>query len=239
MFSAEARSLRRLRDTGALRVPEVVALSDELGHLERGARWLLLEWLEPGRRRADFDELLGRGLAQLHGCLASTWGDTEPGNLATLELDNRPCATWPDFYFERRLLPLGQRAKALGHLGPESFRRLEHLGGRLGALLEPAGPPSHLHGDLWGGNVLVSPEGHPVLIDPSCFGGCREVDLAMMRLFGGFSERVFSAYRELAPLAPGAAERVQLYQLLPLLVHLVLFGAGYRAPVEAILRRFG
>jgi fructosamine-3-kinase len=105
-------------------------------------------------------------------------------------------------------------------------------------LLGPAEPPARLHGDLWGGNLHVDAMGAPCLIDPAVYGGHREMDLAMMRLFGGFSERVFSAYSEAFPLAPGHAERVSLYQVYPLLVHLNLFGGGYAAQVESVLRRY-
>jgi fructosamine-3-kinase len=76
------------------------------------------------------------------------------------------------------------------------------------------------------------------LLDPAVYGGHREVDLAMMRLFGGFSERVFQAYEEAYPLAPGAQERVALYQLYPLLVHVNLFGGSYGASVERALARY-
>ena len=78
--------------------------------------------------------------------------------------------------------------------------------------------------------------GEPVLIDPAVYGGHREVDLAMMTLFGGFSERVFAAYAEAAPLAPDWQDRIPLYQLYPLLVHLNLFGSGYAGSVERALR---
>jgi fructosamine-3-kinase len=94
------------------------------------------------------------------------------------------------------------------------------------------GSPSWL--DLWSGNVMAGTEGRPWLIDPSAYGGHREVDLAMLRLFGAPSERVFAAYAEVAPLADGWEERVQLWQLMPLLVHAVLFGGSYPAAAERI-----
>ncbi len=97
------------------------------------------------------------------------------------------------------------------------------------ALVGPPEPPARLHGDLWSGNLLVTAEGEPCLIDPAAYGGHREMDLAMMRLFGGFSRRVFAAYDEAYPLSPGHIERVALYQLYPLLVHVNLFGGGYVA----------
>jgi fructosamine-3-kinase len=57
----------------------------------------------------------------------------------------------------------------------------------------------------------------------------------MMRLFGGFGERVFAAYDHAWPLAPGAEERVPLYQLYPLLVHVNLFGGSYVGSVKRAL----
>ena len=99
-------------------------------------------------------------------------------------------------------------------------------------------PPSRLHGDLWGGNVLADVDGRPWLIDPSCYGGHREVDLAMLRLFGGAGRRVFDAYEQEWPLAEGAEDRVELYQLLPLLVHTLLFGGSYGQAAARVARRY-
>jgi hypothetical protein len=79
--------------------------------------------------------------------------------------------------------------------------------------------------------------GAPCLCDPAVYGGHREIDLAMMKLFGGFGPRVFAAYKEAWPLADGYRERVTLYQLYPLMVHVNLFGGGYVGSVEAALGR--
>ena len=73
------------------------------------------------------------------------------------------------------------------------------------------------------------------LIDPAAYGGHREVDLAMMRLFGGFGPRVFAAYEEAWPLHPGHQERVPLYQLYFLMVHVNLFGGPYVAQAQRAL----
>ena len=94
------------------------------------------------------------------------------------------------------------------------------------------------HGDLWGGNLHIDEQGAPCLIDPAAYGGHREMDLAMMRLFGGFAEGVFRAYEEEWPLAPGHAERIALYQLYPLMVHVNLFGGGYVRSVESALAHY-
>ena len=86
--------------------------------------------------------------------------------------------------------------------------------------------------------MYAGADGRPWLIDPSAYGGHREIDLAMLRLFGSPSERVFAAYAELSPPAEGWEERVELYQLLPLFVHALLFGGSYCAAAERVARRY-
>ena len=75
-----------------------------------------------------------------------------------------------------------------------------------------------------------------MLIDPAAHGGHREVDLAMLRLFGSPGARVFDAYHEAAPLADGHDQRVPLWQLFPLLVHALLFGGSYGSSAERAAR---
>ena len=116
--------------------------------------------------------------------------------------------------------------------------RFDVLRSALPELVGPDEPPARLHGDLWGGNLHVDESGAPCLIDPAVYGGHREIDLAMMRLFGGFGHRVFAAYDEVFPLAPEASERIDLYQLYPLLVHVNLFGGSYVGSVDRALSSY-
>ena len=129
--------------------------------------------------------------------------------------------------------PLIAQARDRGAL---SARGAEAVGGvcdRMAELAGPAEPPARLHGDLWSGNVHAGADGRAWLVDPVAYGGHREVDLAMLRLFGGPSRRLLAAYDEAAPLADGHEERVELWQLFPLMVHAVLFGGGYGGSAEA------
>jgi fructosamine-3-kinase len=145
---------------------------------------------------------------------------------------------WPGFYAERRLRPLAAQARDRGALSADAARLIERVCERMPELAGPPEPPARLHGDLWSGNVHWGADGRPWLIDPAAYGGHREVDLAMLHLFGAPGAAFLPAYEEVAPLADGHAERVELYQLLPLLVHAVLFGGGYGASAERAARRY-
>jgi fructosamine-3-kinase len=227
VFACEARGLAWLAE-GPLRVPQVIA---------HGARFLALEWIDHGAASASGRERLGRGLASLHRLGAPCFGLDHDNWLATIRQDNRPATDWATFYGERRLAPLLRRARDRGAASTAMIGGIERVIARLPELVGPGEPPSRLHGDLWGGNAMWDAEGAPVIFDPAVLGGHREIDLAMMRLFGGFDRRVFAAYDEAYPLAPGHAARVPLYQLLPLLAHVVLFGGSYVASVEAAIER--
>jgi fructosamine-3-kinase len=225
-YAAEAAGLRWLGEPGALRVPAVLAATDE---------FLVLEWLDPG---PIDEEALGRGLALVHAAGAPAFGAPPPGapdgtfRLGPLALPPATADDWPGLYGEHRLAPLLRMAAGRGVVSSAGVAAVEAVLARLPELCGPPEPPARIHGDLWSGNVL----GPATLIDPAAHGGHREVDLAMLRLFGAPSPRFFAAYEEAAPLAGGHEARVPLFQLLPLLVHAVLFGGGYGASVERAAR---
>jgi fructosamine-3-kinase len=235
-YALEAEGLRWLGEPGALRVPAV---------LEVGEGYLVLEWVAPDHLSHEGAEELGRGLAAVHGAGAPCFGDPGFGErlgiearIGSLRLPNEPMKDWPTFYGQRRLLPLARIAGERGALSSTEVASVERVCERLPELAGPCESPARLHGDLWSGNVHADREGRPWLIDPSAYGGHREVDLAMLRLFGAPSERVFAAYEEIAPLAAGWQERVELWQLMPLLVHAVLFGGSYRDAARRVAERY-
>jgi fructosamine-3-kinase len=203
----EAAGLRWLAEAGA-RVPEIVSETPDR---------LVLQRIEPGRLDAAGEADLGRMLATVHAAGAPRFGTLPaPGRffVGMCELDSPQGDDWNSYYLEHRLMPLAARVG------------LEHdvANVRVDA---PVEPPARLHGDLWTGNVLADRDGRPWLIDPAAYGGHREIDLAMLDLFGHIPARTVSAYEEIAPLADGWRERIALWQLFPLLVHAVLFGGSY------------
>ena len=226
-YASEAASLAWLAEPGTVPVPEVIAV---------GPSFLALEWIEPD---GGDDEALGRGLAALHaagapafGRAAPAFGADAPLRIGSLTLDAGPLGDWARFYAERLVRPLIGPARDRGSLSERGARAVEAVCDRMDELAGPPEPPARLHGDLWSGNVLGR-----WLIDPIAYGGHREVDLAMLQLFGSPS-RALAAYEEATPLADGARERVGLYQLFPLMVHTVLFGGGYGGSAERAALRY-
>ncbi|MEJ5255855.1 MAG: fructosamine kinase family protein [Acidimicrobiales bacterium] len=235
-FTVEAAGLEWLRETHTVRVPEVRAVQDTADGAD--PRFLVLEWVETTRRDGSCDEQLGRALAALHRFGAPGFGLDHDNVIGPLPQSNAPLPTWADFWAQRRLLPLARRAVEIGRLPADAFGVFDRLAGRIDTLAGPEEPPARLHGDLWAGNAIADRSGQPWLVDPAVYGGHREVDLAMMRLFGGIDDRCFAAYEEVHPLADGWRERVGLWQLYPLLVHAVLFGGGYGASALRVARRY-
>ena len=233
MFAAEARGLGWLGEAGALRIPKVLAVAPPEGPHQ----FLVLELVATGAPARDFDEKLGRGLAALHRHGAQGFGLDHDNFIGWLPQANAAAESWADFYRARRLEAQLRRAADEGRASSRMRQGFDRLFRVLDELCGPAEPPARLHGDLWGGNLLCDDRGGPCLIDPAVYGGHREVDLAMMRLFGGFGAGVFDAYDEAWPLGDGHRERVALYQLYPLMVHVNLFGGGYVGSVEAALER--
>ncbi|MGC8512616.1 MAG: fructosamine kinase family protein [Acidimicrobiales bacterium] len=238
-FVTEASGLFWLAETGAVQVPAVLAVRDD----DSGKTpWLVLEWVAESVGVTPDETAFGRALAALHGAGASCFGREDGRRTGSRGLPNQPCESWAEFYSSQRLLPLAALLRNAEQLGAQADRladRLETVAGRIADLLGPAEPPSRLHGDLWAGNRIVDRNGVSWLVDPACFGGHREFDLAMMRLFGGFGPAAYASYEEVAPLAAGWQERIPLHQLAPLAVHTVKFAGRYPATLARALQALG
>ena len=178
------------------------------------------------------------------------YGFTQNNFIGAGRQNNSICDSWIDFFREYRLEQQfklaglyfdSERQFKLAGLYFDSYGRkamlslLDHLEEYL---VEPE-YPSLLHGDLWGGNFVMGPDGAAWLIDPAVYVGHAEADLAMTELFGGFASAFYGSYKEVSPLLPGYADRRELYNLYHLLNHLNLFGEGYYGEVMRIIRRFG
>ncbi len=179
-------------------------------------------------------------LAALHDISSESYGLGRDTVIGGLRQPNRETSSWVEFFRDQRLMYMGREAMAAGMLAPELMARLESLAARLDEFIGEPAAPSLIHGDMWGGNVLVSGDRIAGFVDPAIYFADAEIELAFSTMFSTFGEAFFRRYDELRPIRPGFFEaRREIYNLWPLLVHARLFGGGYADSVSRTLDRFG
>mgnify|MGYP000471041308 CR=1 FL=1 len=236
-FPGEAAGLDALAAAESpLAVP---AVRDTAAPTDDRPGFLVMEWINAGRKGRNFWERFGEGLAALHRHTAKTYGFERDNFIGRLPQSNDWTDDWPTFFREQRLAPQVAMAQERNRWRTDWDRPLQALYRRLPEILPASPEPSVLHGDLWQGNYMVTAVGDPALIDPATYYGHREADLAMTELFGGYDDAFYDAYRGAWSLASGYDTRRAVYNLYHLINHLNLFGGGYAGQVERILRPFG
>lgn len=228
MFQAEKTGLESLENANTLDVPKFFSVG-EIGK----TAYLLMEYKPEGNPVPGFWENFAEGLAKLHRNSNSHFGFSASNYIGSLPQYNGKESAAAEFYTNQRLEPQFKMASENGF----SFKNLDKVFQNISQEI-PDESPALIHGDLWSGNYLVNEKGLPCLIDPAVCYGPREMDLAMMKLFGGFSTEVFTKYHENFPLEPGFEKRIPLWQLYYLLVHLNIFGSGYFSQVGSIVKKY-
>ncbi len=223
MFLNEAAGLNEMSMAGSSLIVPKVIWSKEVDDLPG---LLLMEYLQPAIHTSGQDELLGRGIAQLHRKTASLFGFYHSNYCGTTIQNNSWTGNWPEFYAQRRIWRLIEQIQLSHGMSSEEQKIYEKLVDRIPVLLSHQTVPSLIHGDLWSGNYMYTANG-PALIDPACCYADREMELGMMLLFGGFSSRVWQAYQDEFSLPEDWKQRTRLYQLYHILNHHLLFGGSY------------
>ncbi len=236
-YAFEAAGLAWLREAeGGCPVPRVHSVG-----LDR----LVLDCVDTVAPSEPAARAFGAALARTHQAGAPAFGSLPPGQaagfIADLPLEAGEWEQFGPFLAGGRLRPMAGLARDLGSLSRADHAAVRDLCDALEAcdpaVVGPAEPVARLHGDLWSGNVLWR-RADCVLIDPSAQGGHRETDLAMLALFGlPHLDTVLEAYDAVWPLSAGWRERIALHQVMPLLVHAVLFGGSYGAAAGAAAAR--
>ncbi len=231
-FAREAAGLRWLGEataSGGVATPGVLAVDNDC---------LILDWVESARPSAEAATVFGRALAATHAAGTDAFGAPHDGYIGRLPLLNQSLPTWSDFHAERRIAPYLKVLRDKEIMSAEEAKAVEDAAARASSVL-PVEPPARLHGDLWNGNVLWAANDSVVVVDPAAYGGHREVDLAMLALFGlPQLPQVMAAYEEVSPLADGWEDRLGFHQLFPLLVHACLFGGQYAARAARVAQRY-
>lgn len=231
-FEIEALMLRYLAENTDLPVPKI--------HYADAAL-LIMDWIESGDPIDESAERdAAKHLSALHQITAPEFGFERDTLIGPLTQPNPKTAKWLDFFRDQRLLFMARQALDENRLSPETMNRFDSLAGRLDQWIDEPRAPALLHGDMWGGNVLVKDSRLTGFIDPAIYFGDGEMDLAFATLFGSFRRPFFEAYEEITPLRDGFWQaRRDLYNLYPLLVHLRLFGGDYARSIDATLNRLG
>jgi len=232
MFIKEAHGLKELQKANAIKVPEVI-LYDE--------GFVLLEFITSVTKKKNFFEEFGRKFALLHKFKADEFGfyeDNYIGSTPQINInDETTKKNWTSFYFKKRLLYQFKLAEKNGYADSrlrDAFIKTED---NIESILEGSDEmPTLLHGDLWSGNYMTDENGNACLIDPAVYYGHREADLAMTKLFGGFSQLFYDSYNESFPLREGWKYRENIYMLYHVLNHLNLFGSGYYAHALSLMK---
>lgn len=234
MFAREAEGMIELGKAAdnELVIPQILchkAPGDSPG-------FLIMEFCEPGRSGSD-DEKLGRGLATIHRFKHDNFGFDNDNYCGDTPQSNKKVGNWLDFFREQRLAYLLQLITNRGRLSNAELKSYDRLLNKLPELIPASSVPSLIHGDLWSGNYMYTSNG-PALIDPAAYYADREMEFAIITMFGGFSSRFFEAYNESFPLDKDWQSRNKLYQLYHILNHFYLFGGGYGSQALAVAKSY-
>lgn len=235
IFIREAESLKELKKAAGdfLVIPEVFAAK----HVDESPGFLVLDYLESIHSSNTDDEKLGRGLAIIHRYSNSLFGFYHNNYCGATLQNNSWKNNWPEFYRENRLqflLNLIEKERPLPVAEVDIYEKLLN---RIESLIPKESTPVLIHGDLWSGNYMNSGKG-TALIDPASYYANREMEFAIMTMFGGFSQRFYDAYNEVNFLPAGWKQRNNLYQLYHVLNHYYLFGGSYRDQALQIAKSY-
>ena len=234
LFIKESNGLTELKKADLIRVPEVIDSNEE---------FLLTEFIASGSRSKNFFENFGRSFAQLHKYTGKKFGFYENNYIGSNPQLNIPIKSeendWVAFYFNKRILFQFKLAEKNGYAKKELIEGISFLEKNIHKIIgDSLEPPSLLHGDLWSGNYIIDENGNACLIDPAVYYGNREADLAMTKLFGGFSNEFYISYNDSYPLKEGYEYRENLYKLYHVLNHLNIFGTSYYSHVISLIKYY-
>ncbi len=224
----EAFMVNYLREKSRLPVPKIHYFN---------AHVIIMDFIQPDWHIDDGAQRnAAELLADLHKIKADKYGFERDDVLGTLHQPNPWTANWADFFVNHRLLYMAREALKEGKIDAKMMKQIEKIAAKVPGLFKDAAPPSLIHGDVWGGNVLPGRGKILAFLDPAIYYADPEIELAFAALFDTFGRPFFDRYNEISPIRPGFMEaRKDIYNLYPLLAHSRMFGSSYVRKIQKIL----
>lgn len=229
LFEAEAFNINAIAQSQQIHSTEVITTGTTLDK-----SYLVLKYCNFTQPTPENWATLGKELARMH--LLTTHGKfgwPHDNYIGSNNQPNRWQSNWRTFFAEQRI------AWQLQLLAEKSivFGDIDYISSICHDLLcHHKVEPCLVHGDLWRGNVGFINK-TPIIFDPACYYGDREVDIAMTELFGQFPNEFYQSYHENYPLPPCYEQRKHVYNFYHILNHVNLFKGSYIEQAQALLSR--
>ncbi|MGJ8692342.1 MAG: fructosamine kinase family protein [Thalassotalea sp.] len=229
LFIAECENLKRIKNLSTIACTKVVCLGTTLDK-----SFLVLQYEHFAQPNDILWFELGVQLAELHQSTShGQFGWFEDNYIGTTIQPNRWQTNWRSFFCEQRiawqLQLLTEKSVILGDIA-YIVSICKDL------LAHHQVSPCLVHGDLWQGNVGFIDQ-QPIIYDPACYFGDREVDIAMTELFGQFPAAFYRGYQHTYPLPMSYEHRKVVYNFYHILNHLNMFKGAYIEQAQSALHR--
>ncbi len=227
----EAQMLQTLHDKGGLPTPKVYHASSQVLVME----YIHSDWQMNDAAQAD----AGTKLARLHKTKGDRYGYTSDTHIASILQSNAMTDSWADFFINNRLLHMAELAFRNRKIDQDTMHKIDLLASKAHGIIGQGNRPVLIHGDCWGGNILSDQGEVRAFIDPAIYYADHEMVLAFLTLFNTVNQSFFASYQKEIDIKPGFfEERRVLYNIYPLLVHTILFGASYARRVSQAIKTF-
>jgi fructosamine-3-kinase len=242
-FEREKAHLELMRGCD-IPVPRVWA--QKTASLEDPHSYILMEFVEgvdlnEAKNRCspdEFEELqshLAEIVAKLHSQVGSAYE-------RVAHHEGKQFARWPEF-FRYVYDSIWHECEKAPHLPIKNRKQIAKIHENLDQTLATSDPPRLVHWDIWSTNLIARPDESgkwriAALLDPNCKYAHAEAEIAYMELFHTCTPTFLKEYQRQHKLDEEYHRRRKwIYQLYPMIDHVVLFGEQYLKPLLQSLER--
>ena len=199
---------------------------------------LIIEYLKndnqkPKKTNSDFLE----SIISLHSVSNNYFGFHFNTQIGALEQINDFEKNWSNFYSEKRLAPIYELANKKENMGSLINKKINYILKNIKNFIPNNPAALLLHGDLWEGNILFNKNRFIGFIDPGCFYGHNEMEIAYLRWFNpSFIDANFlEKYNFHIMLDKNYHDYEKIYQLYYALCNVALWDRSYIKETKKLL----